>query len=51
MNFIINLLLYKNLVKDSNFNIILIVINRYSKIVRYIIYYKIVNFLKLIKII
>jgi hypothetical protein len=51
MNFIIGLLLYKNLVKDPDFNIILIIINRYSKIARYIIYYKTINFLELAKII
>jgi hypothetical protein len=51
MDFIIGLLLYKNPVGGPDFNIILIVINRYSKIVRYIIYYKIINFLELAKII
>ena len=51
MNFIIGLLLYKNPVEDPDFNIILIVINQYSKIVRYIIYYKTINFPKLTKII
>jgi hypothetical protein len=51
MDFIIGLLLYKNLIKDLDFNIILIITNRYSKIIRYIIYYKIINSLELIKII
>jgi hypothetical protein len=49
MNFIISLLLYKNLIKNLDFNIILIIINRYLKIIKYIIYYKIINFPKLIK--
>jgi hypothetical protein len=51
MDFITGLLLYKNPVKGPDFNIILIVINRYSKIVKYIIYYKTVNSPELTKII
>ena len=51
IDFITGLLLYKNLIEDPDFNIILIVINRYSKIARYIIYYKTINFPELTKII
>jgi hypothetical protein len=51
MDFIISLLLYKNLIKNLNFNIIFIIVDRYLKIIKYIIYYKIVNFLEFIKLI
>jgi hypothetical protein len=51
MDFIIGLPPCKNPVGGPNFNIILIVINRYSKIARYITYYKIVNSPELTRII
>ena len=51
MDFIISLLLYKNLIEGLNFNIILIIINRYSKIVKYITYNKTINSPELIKLI
>jgi hypothetical protein len=43
MDFITGLPPYKNLVGGPNFNIILVVIDRYSKIAKYITCYKIVN--------
>jgi hypothetical protein len=43
MDFIIGLPLCKNPAGGPNFNTILIVINRYSKIARYITYHKTVN--------
>ena len=49
MDFVIGLLLYKNPIGDSDFDIILIIINRYSKIVKYITYNKTVNSPELIK--
>jgi hypothetical protein len=51
MDFIIGLPPYKNPAGGPNFNAILIVINRYSKIARYITYYKIVNSPELARII
>ena len=49
MDFITDLLLYKNLIEGPDFNIILIIINRYSKIIKYITYNKIVNSPEFIK--
>ncbi|PMD13354.1 hypothetical protein NA56DRAFT_585739, partial [Hyaloscypha hepaticicola] len=51
IDFIIGLLLYKNLIEDSDFNIILIIINWYSKMIRYITYNKIINSSEFIKLI
>jgi hypothetical protein len=51
MDFVISLLLYKNLIKGLDFDVILIIVNRYLKIIKYITYYKIVNFPELIKLI
>ena len=49
MDFIIGLLLYKNPIKGPDFDIILIIINRYSKMARYIIYNKTIDFSEFIK--
>jgi hypothetical protein len=43
MDFVTGLLLYKNPIGGPDFDIILIIINRYSKMARYIAYNKIVN--------
>jgi hypothetical protein len=51
MDFITGLPLYKNPAGGPDFNAILIVINRYSKMARYIIYYKTINSPELTKII
>jgi hypothetical protein len=51
MDFITGLPPYKNLARGLNFDAILIVIDRYSKITRYITCYKTVNSPELAKII
>ena len=49
MDFVTDLPLYKNPVGSPDFDIILVIINRYSKMTRYIIYNKTVNFPELVK--
>ena len=49
MDFIIRLPPYKNPFNGINFDIILVVINRYSKIARYLVYRKSINTLEFIK--
>jgi hypothetical protein len=50
MDFITSLLECKDLASRPNFDSILIVVDRYTKIARYIIYYKTVNTPELTKI-
>ena len=49
MDIIIRLPSYKNPFDSIDFDIILIIINRYSKIARYLVYHKSIDTLKLIK--
>jgi hypothetical protein len=49
MDFITGLLAYKNKRKSADFNIILVIINRYLKILCYILCYKTIIALQLIK--
>ena len=51
MDFVTGLLLYKNLVRGPDFDVILVIINRYSKMARYITYNKIIDFPEFIKLI
>ena len=47
MDFITGLSLSKNLNGDKDYNLILIIINRFLKMAWYILYYKTINALKL----
>jgi hypothetical protein len=49
IDFIIGLLAYKNKCESADFNIILVVINRYLKILYYILCYKTITVSQLIK--
>ena len=50
IDFVTGLLPYKNLARGLDFDIILVIVNQYLKMAKYIIYYKIVDSLELVKI-
>ena len=49
MDFIINLILYKGFFINKIYNSLLIIINKYNKNIKYILYLKIIDALNLIR--